>query len=75
MDDVTVGKTKQTEAEAERQRRLAWEPKRIAEADAHIAAGHLIDEDAMDAWIHSLGRNHELPPPQAFVQYALLSGA
>jgi len=55
VEDVKVGKTQQTETEAER----------IAKADADIAAGRLIDEQAMDAWIDSLGTDHELPLPQS----------
>jgi predicted transcriptional regulator len=49
------------ETEAERQRRLAWEAEMIAEADADIAAGRVIDEAEIDAWIDSLGTNHDLP--------------
>jgi len=53
------------ETAAERQARLAWEAERIAEADADIAAGRLIDESEMDAWIDSIGTDHELPPPRS----------
>jgi len=53
------------ETEAERQRRLAWERERIAEADASIAAGLIIDATEIDAWIDSIGTDQELPPPQA----------
>ena len=53
------------ETEAERQRRLAWERERIAEAEASIAAGLIIDAAEIDAWIDSIGTDHELPPPQA----------
>jgi predicted transcriptional regulator len=45
-------------------RRLAWEAERIAEADADVAAGRLIDEAEIDAWIDSIGTDHELPPPR-----------
>jgi len=55
--------TTRPETEAERQRRLAWEAEMIAEADADIAAGRLIDEAEIDAWIDSIGTDHELPPP------------
>ncbi len=54
-----------SETEAKRQRRMAWEAERIAEADADIAAGRLIDEKEIDAWIDSIGTDHELPPPHA----------
>jgi len=53
------------ETEAERQRRLAWERERIAEAEASIAAGLIIDAAEIDAWIDSIGTDHELPPPKA----------
>jgi predicted transcriptional regulator len=53
------------ETEAARQRRLAWEAKMIAEADADIAAGRLVDEAEVDAWIDSIGTDHELPVPYA----------
>ena len=51
------------EIEAERQRRLAWEAEMIAEADAEIEAGLYVDADEIDAWIDSIGTDHELPPP------------
>jgi predicted transcriptional regulator len=51
--------------EAERQRRHAWEAAMIAEADADVAAGRLVDEADVDAWIDSLGTDHELPVPYA----------
>ena len=53
------------ETEAELLRRIAWETRMIAEADASIAAGRTISEAAIDAWIDSLGTDHELPPPPA----------
>ncbi len=53
------------ENEAAKRRRLAWEAEMIAEADADIAAGRLIDEAEVDAWIDSIGTDHELPPPRS----------
>ncbi len=53
------------ETEAEKQRRLAWEAEMIAEADADIAAGRLVDSAEIDAWIDSIGTDHELPPPRS----------
>jgi len=35
----------------------------IAEADADIAAGQTVSEEEVDAWIDSIGTDHELPPP------------
>lgn len=51
------------ETEADRQRRIAWEAERIAEADADIAAGRLVSSAKVKAWIDSLGTDHELPVP------------
>jgi predicted transcriptional regulator len=51
------------ETEAERQSRLAWESEGIAAADASLAAGLYVDADDIDAWIDSIGTDHELPPP------------
>jgi predicted transcriptional regulator len=52
------------ESEAEKQRQFAWETEMIAEADADIAAGRLIDATDIDAWLDSIGTDHELPPPE-----------
>jgi predicted transcriptional regulator len=35
----------------------------IAEADADIAAGRLVDSAKVKAWIDSIGTDHELPVP------------
>jgi predicted transcriptional regulator len=53
------------ETEAERQRRLAWEVARIAEARASAAAGRVVSSEEVDAWIDSLDTDHELPPPRS----------
>ena len=47
----------------EQQRRMAWEARMIAEADADIAAGRLVDSARVKAWIDSIGTDHELPVP------------
>ncbi len=52
-----------TESPEAQRRRFEWEAARIAEADASIAAGRLIDASEIDAWIDSIGTDHELPPP------------
>jgi predicted transcriptional regulator len=49
----------------EKRRRLVREVAMIAEADADIAAGRLVDSAEVDAWIDSLGTGHELPVPYA----------
>jgi predicted transcriptional regulator len=53
------------ETEAERQRRLDWEAEGIADARADVAAGRIADEADVDAWIDSIGTDHELPVPYA----------
>jgi predicted transcriptional regulator len=52
-----------SEIEAEKLRQFAWEAAMIAEADADIAAGRLVDAADVDAWIDSIGTDHELPLP------------
>ncbi len=52
------------ETAAEKRRRLAWEAERLAEAYADIAAGRLVDSEDVDAWIDSIGTEHELPVPR-----------
>ncbi len=52
-----------SETEAERQARLAWEAEGIAAARAELDAGLYVDADEIDAWIDSIGTDHELPPP------------
>ncbi|MDP1736442.1 MAG: CopG family transcriptional regulator [Caulobacter sp.] len=42
----------------------AEEGRRIAEADADIAAGRVISHEAMMRWVRSWGTPDELPPPQ-----------
>ena len=51
------------ETDADRQRRFAWEAEMIAEADADVAAGRLVDSAKVKAWIDSIGTGHELPVP------------
>ena len=51
------------ETGSERQARLSWEAKMIAEAEAEIEAGLYVDPADIKAWIGSIGTDHELPPP------------
>ena len=51
------------ETAAEEERRLAWEAEMIAEADADIAAGRLVDSAKVKEWIDSIGTDNELPVP------------
>jgi predicted transcriptional regulator len=51
------------ESDAARRDRLAWEAEGIAKARAELDAGLYVDADDIDAWIDSMGTDHELPPP------------
>jgi len=55
--------TQPRETEAAQRRRLAWEAEMIAEADADIAAGRLVDSAKVKTWIDTIGTDHELPVP------------
>jgi hypothetical protein len=59
------GYTPRRETEVERQRRIAWEAERIAEARASAAAGRVVSSEDVDAWIDSLDTDHELPAPRS----------
>lgn len=68
MDTVNPAPTESVETscpetEAERQQRIAREATMIAEADADVAAGRLVDSARVKAWIDSIGTAHELPVP------------
>jgi predicted transcriptional regulator len=53
------------ETAAAERRRLAWEAERLAEAEADVAAGRLVDSAAVGDWIDSLGTDHERPLPRS----------
>jgi hypothetical protein len=57
------GDTPRPETEAARRRRLAWEAERIAEARVELDSGLYVDAADVDAWIDSLGTDHEMPVP------------
>jgi predicted transcriptional regulator len=63
--NIETGRAPRPETETERQRRIAWEAERIAEARASVASGRVVSSEAVDAWIDSLGTDHELPPPRS----------
>jgi predicted transcriptional regulator len=66
MTSQQQGAPLSADAEAEARRlRLAREAEMIAEARADAAAGRVVSEAAVDAWIDSLGTDHELPPPRS----------
>ena len=57
--------TASREADAERGRRIAHEDKLIAAALASVAAGRTVSEEQFNAWVDSLGTDHELPVPKS----------
>jgi predicted transcriptional regulator len=57
--------TLRRDAGSDKQRHLAWEVEMIAEAEADIAAGRLVDEAEVDSWIDSIGTGRELPVPKS----------
>lgn len=59
-DDMSIP---DPDSDARRQRRLAREAEMIAEADADVAAGRLVDSAKVKAWIDSIGTAHERPVP------------
>jgi predicted transcriptional regulator len=61
--NLGTGDPPHPETEAERRRRIAWEAAMIAEADAELDAGLFVDSAEVDAWIDSIGTDHELPLP------------
>jgi predicted transcriptional regulator len=63
--NIETGRAPRPETETERQRRIVWEVERIAEARASVASGRVVSSEAVDAWIDSLGTDHELPPPRS----------
>ncbi len=53
-----------SESETARAERLARERQQIDEAITSAAAGEVVSEEDFDAWVDSLGTDHELPPPR-----------
>ncbi len=51
------------ESAAARRKRLAWEAARIAEAEADIAAGRVVDAASVEAWLETIGTDRERAPP------------
>jgi predicted transcriptional regulator len=51
------------ESAAARRKRLAWEAARIAEAEADIASGRVVDGAAVEAWLETIGTDRECPLP------------
>jgi hypothetical protein len=52
------------ETNEERRMRLTYEARLIAEAEGDVAAGRLVEGEAVSAWLESLGTDHKLPRPQ-----------
>lgn len=53
------------EGDTSRAERLVRERQQIEEARASVAAGRVVSEQAFNAWVDSLGTEHELPVPQS----------
>jgi predicted transcriptional regulator len=53
-----------SETEDQRQCSVAWEAAGISKARASVAAGRTVSAEAVEAWIDSLGTEHELPRPR-----------
>lgn len=58
-----TAQAKRPETSVEKRRRLAWEAEMIAEVRAELEAGLYVDGDEVNAWLDSVGTDHELPPP------------
>jgi predicted transcriptional regulator len=63
--DAQADHTSQSESEAERLARIAWEAEGIEEARADVAAGRLVDAVRVRAWVDSLNTDDPLPVPYA----------
>lgn len=61
--DDEAPQAERPETKDQERERLAWEARMIAEARAEIEAGLYVDADEIEAWIDSIGTDHELPPP------------
>jgi predicted transcriptional regulator len=64
MDTVPRPNNGDPETASDAQHPHALEADMIAEAEADLEAGLFIDEGDVDAWIDSLGIDHELPLPK-----------
>lgn len=64
MDTSRPKHPRQVETEDERAARLAREATLIAEADADVAAGRVVDFAEVEAWIESWDKPDELPRPR-----------
>ena len=53
------------ESAEQRIRRIAYEKKLLDAALASVAAGRVVSEERFNAWVDSLGTDHELPVPKS----------
>lgn len=58
-----VSKTTMLENDAQRERRLAWERERLAEAEADITAGRVLSGDAAVEWLDRWAAGEDLEEP------------
>jgi len=64
IDAIAAPSPMRDDAAAE-SRRLAMEAEAIDRALESVAAGRFVTEAQFDAWVDSLGTDHELPPPRS----------
>jgi predicted transcriptional regulator len=64
MDTSRPRQQHEAETDAERTARLAREAAMIAEAEADVAAGRVVDFADVKAWVESWGTPSELPRPR-----------
>jgi predicted transcriptional regulator len=58
-----AGNTSGPDAQADRERRIAWEAMMITQGRASIAAGRIVNKAEVEAWIDNMDTDHELPAP------------
>lgn len=61
---IASSATSHSEAEADRSR-FAHESRLLDAALASVAAGRTVSEERFNAWVDSLGTDHELPAPKS----------
>lgn len=60
-----ISRASRSEDSVAKKRRSVGEAELIAEARASAAAGRTVREEQVDAWIDSLGTDHEMAPPRS----------
>jgi predicted transcriptional regulator len=63
MSTINLGTGQTPRPETDQHRRITREAAMIAEAEADIASGRLVESAKVKAWINSIGTGHDLPVP------------